>query len=365
MKKQVIFVLALLFVVAGAASALAGPANVVNVNQKGSVLFFPKIDITKADSGPWRDTFVTISNDQTAPVNVKCYWVNGVSQDLQDFEFTLTPNQPFAFSACNGYSDSDKTGDVAGFSPLGPVGFLVCFAVDAAFQNPINWNHLYGTATIVDSYYGTAYAYNSFNFDVRAAGVLPGANVPLANPGVIPFDGVTFDACPQYLLFNFPAAGALDWKFYNNDLTIVSCKQDLRQDHNITKTKLLFTIWDENEMAFTNIWQCVNCWFEDELTHVAHGGSRFSAYQLHTDFGRFRVEGKKSTQCPVGNDASSLLGLMVEEINTGYKDSEPTWRFDATASVVSVGAGTSAGTAGQGFVKFDPNGDVVEMPGKK
>src|SRR5512147_931087 len=140
MKKALFLALVLLF--GTAAVAAAGP-NVANVTQQGSVLVFPKIDV----SGD-KDTLISISNGMNLPVYIKCYWVDKY-QNWQDFMFQLTAYQPIKFSARYGRNPSEPYPVTVPPFP-GGVGELKCWAVNHAGDRQIKWNFLSGSARQID-----------------------------------------------------------------------------------------------------------------------------------------------------------------------------------------------------------------------
>ncbi len=141
-----------------------------------------------------------------------------------------------------------------------------------------------------------------------------------------------YDACPTYLVTNFFPAGARDpWgEGVNPDLTLVPCKQDLRQDRTPTCTKAKFDIWNENETKFTGAYQCLKCWWEGYLGEIGtplsqygkdsgFGGDKFTIRTLKTSAARFRVQSANNSACaqytmPPCNAPGVLtpfLGLML------------------------------------------------------
>ncbi len=161
LKKVLFFALAITLVTVGFASAAS---NVANTSQKGSLLIFPKIVtfISSETVRPVLDTFISIGNDYYTDVWVKCYWVNEY-QDIEDFMFRLTPNQPIVFSALYG-------GDPQGFVTVPPFygkGELKCWAVNAAGDQQISFNHLYGYAVLAQENAGVVY--NAWSFAAKAA----------------------------------------------------------------------------------------------------------------------------------------------------------------------------------------------------
>ncbi len=101
-KKTLIFSLAVALMLVGLCSVAPAAQNVANVSQKGSLLIFPKIDTSMiGTAGYYRDTLVMIGNDYFTEQWIKCYWVNR-EQEIQDFMFRITPNQPIWFRASDG-----------------------------------------------------------------------------------------------------------------------------------------------------------------------------------------------------------------------------------------------------------------------
>jgi len=328
------------------AVASAGPPYVGNTSQQGSVLIFPKIDI----SGN-RDTIISISNSNNCPVQVECYWVDS-NQVWQDFNFTLTANQPVAFDALTGVPvDASSSVYVEPFSALtSPVGELKCWAVDPGDDQSINFNFLTGTAKEIDYTAYTAYEYNAWTFDARtgSTGSLVGG------PGYIPLDGVNFDACPQYFLGNFFSVGSGLKFFENTDLTLVPCKEDVRQDREPTYTKAKFDIWNENEVEYSGAWKCFKCWYESSLSAISN---QFTFASLHTAAARFRVLGISSIQCnPWVTVNTPLIGLLVETLDFSYGTGKGPY-------VKTASTGFGAGIDTSGFIYWDPLACPVSAKG--
>ena len=125
MGKKIVLVALAMALVLGMVGMASAAQNVANTNQKGSLLIWPKI--ANADG---YSTLITIGNDYYDEVWVKCYWVDA-DQQIEDFMFRLTPNQPVWFRA------SDGTGGVMTVPPFGgDYGELKCWAVNDAGPNP-------------------------------------------------------------------------------------------------------------------------------------------------------------------------------------------------------------------------------------
>jgi len=394
-KKTLVFSLAVALMLMGLCTIASAAQNVTNVSQKGSLLIFPKIDTSMIDdTGPfpvYRDTIVMIGNDYYTEQWVKCYWVDQ-HQELQDFMFRLTPNQPIWFRASDGTGtgSADDPNVAAGITvpPFFPgeyaAGELKCWAVDAAGSNQVAFNHLYGNAMIFDTQHGAAFEYNAWAFTAR--GVAQGAPVGAGGTLILSGANGAYDACPQYLLFNFFAAGSsinLDEgagfaTFVETDLTLVPCYQDLRQDRVPTCTKAKFDIWNENETKYTGAYRCIKCWFEGYLDMIAvqvpgkgFGGEKFVYKNLHTTVGRFRVTGVASTVCATafgslctgGQMESPLLGLINTEIRFG----ETIEKFNALAGTTPATAGSYLGPAGPNqypWIKWDTQVEPPTFPGQ-
>jgi hypothetical protein len=180
MKSAATRIVAALAVLLLSASALAATMMGNNSN-KGSLLIFPLIDVrtpapvlggtgVSATVAPV-DTLITLVNDASTPVLVKCYYRSSdtvptpLASSFQtaflkhstDFTIPLTPNQPITWSA--------RTGEVVNQIGVPPrfvappfavfadgarreTGELKCWAIGANGVQ-INHNHLFGVASIV------------------------------------------------------------------------------------------------------------------------------------------------------------------------------------------------------------------------
>jgi len=373
LRKFALASLAVVLVLATMTMASAKP-NVADTTKKGSLLVFPKIETAFLDnSSSAVDTYVFIGNDNVVPVSIKCYWMDN-NQTIEDFQFTMTPNQPVYFSAGFGRGTVDVP-------PFDGVGSLVCFAVNDAGDNQVKFNHLYGNAMIV--FDDLAAMYNAYSF------AAPGN--PTGTPGQLVLDSTIYDACPQYLVTNFATAPndvtnpILFNAYIYPDLTLWPCKQDLRQDRTPTCTKAKFDVWNENEIKFTSAYQCFKCFYEgflDELgkTKAGFSGDTFDNTQrgpgfgwdkfvysaLHTHAARFRVQGIASTICDgkirgCGSTKTvdtPLLGVMLYAVDSLFINTN-------NAKIVKPLTGFTPFGAGQdntGLVQWDPAGPTPEAP---
>jgi hypothetical protein len=378
-RKALVCALAVAMVLVGLSTMVLAAQNVANVSQKGSLLIFPKIDtsfISRVEGTSYfHDTIVVIGNDNTKDVWLKCYWVNR-EQEIEDFMFHLTPNQPIWFRASDGLGTGLYDSSIAPitvppfFYGDNETGELKCWAVDAGDLSQVVFNHLYGSAVIFDPVNHAALQYNAWSFFARAAG----------DPGKLVLDGNKYyDACPKYLVFNFfskgsrvifPATGD-NATFINTELTLVPCNQDLRQDRFPTCTKAKFDIWNENETKYTGAYQCLKCWFEGYLADIGKtkggfGGIKFTYPNLHTTAGRCRVQGVASSVCwdvftRTGDDGKPVDRCWTDPADTNYHGqiatpllglitTELTFSGDATVAIT----GTTPNTAGAWGPPLDP-----------
>jgi len=303
-----------------------------------------------------QETYVTMGNDYYQEVWVKCYWMTEM-QAIQDFMFRLTPNQPIWFRASTGDGGLGVT--VPPFD--GPRGELKCWAVNAVGDSQIAFNHLYGSAFVFQGA-TTAFEYPAWSFVARAA-----QNAVMGTGGKLELTGLAgaYDACPSYLVENFIAADDGRLADFEPVVTLVPCKQDLRQDRIPTCTKAKFDVWNENETKYTGAYRCLKCWVEFELDEInvaaatnpagyGFGPDKFTRDGLHTWLARFRVTGVASTVCNgkiagcagVTQVASPFVGLLMHEI-----------RFDGLNEIQVAIAPHTAGADGTGVILWDPQAE--------
>jgi hypothetical protein len=372
-----------------AAALCARPAlaaqNVANTSQKGSLLIFPLIDTDPVDTD---DTFIEVSNDETRPVHIECSYINEAKGRV-DFDFDLTAKATASWDALLGdgigappFPTNINYTPIPGFGPVDPFrGELVCFAVDQGGANQIAFNHLTGTATVVKTddadaiQTKQAFRYNAWSFVARNAAGLPEAdNVIQGTPGLLALTGGlagTYDACPAYNIATFNPNGSLDASGListgDNDLSVVSCNQDLRQDFVLHLTKLQFTVWNANENSFTGAFECVDSvqtvglGAADNTTMTAR--TNFDETTLRTPNARFQVSGVASAQCPISfipepglppitrpaTENAGLLGVITSSLGI----------TDLVGEDAELGSTTQTAGSMVGFVKWDPAGGTV------
>lgn len=365
--KILVVFLAVMFLGGLVTTVMAAP-NTTNVNNKGSLLIFPKIEVDygddKGDDKGFKDTIITIGNDLSTPIDLKCYYVGFEERwDFVDFTLKLTANQPVWWSAKTG------KGMVSGVNPVTVQPFpfregeLKCFAIKLADESgtdqQIKFNHLYGSAIILDNY-AQSWQYSAYAFVGDPMNTLATGD-PLGVPGEIPLNGATYSACPSYMIHNFfaadvkkPAYGA---GIYDNDLAIALCTEDLRRGAGPISTDVLFEIWNENEQKRTGAEVNVTCWFEDFLYNntkeqILHS-ELFSRKGLSTDLGRFRARTLDSS-VPILTVLSTKIAFKKK---LKEDDSKGKYRYDRFGTV-----GSHAGINPNGVIYWDPQDIVPQAP---
>ena len=272
---------------------------------------------------------------------------------------------------------------IPGFGPVDPSrGELVCFATDQGGANQIAFNHLTGTATVVSTDDGDAvqtkqaFRYNAWSFVARNAAGLPEADYVIqGTPGLLALTGGlagTYDACPAYNIATFNPAGSTDPSetitTIDNDLSVVSCNQDLRQDFVLHLTKLQFTVWNANENSFTGSYDCIDSVntvglsTEDNPSLVAP--SNFDYSTLRTPNARFQVSGIASSQCKgqVPTETAGVLGVITSSLSIAGSSPTPVTPVipnDPAGEDAELGSTTQTAGSQSGVVMWDPaNGTV-------
>jgi hypothetical protein len=323
--------------------------NVANPGQKGSLLIWPAILVDPVHN---EDTLVEISNDANNPVQIRCEYVNEL-QGRVDFSFGLSAKGTASWDVGTHAGDRENppqwptyTGNPTSPFPGGSAhrGELVCFAVNNAVTFQIAWNELTGTATpvkldaTVSAQLRTAGQYNAWAFAARTclgdakncttAALAPdNASAKFGTPGTLPLTGLNelgnYDACPAHNIQNFIPNGATlgNLTTKENDLHVVSCYQDLRQDYKLHLTKLQFTVWNANEDQFGGSFQCVGSVNTVQLLSSANphlvNATLFDFATLRTPNARFMVQGvANNNECPSmpSTENTGLLAVVSSSV---------------------------------------------------
>jgi hypothetical protein len=379
-------------------------------SQKGSLLVFPVVEIKWDDDGNvLQDTIIDLGNDYGGHVFVQLYFVNGDEPKEETFvgfppmrmdeaepgwnwancRMMLTANQPTSWSAVHGSPNNCQP-----FSVLDPPqlygkwgrpdpetdgatrvlrGYVVAWAVR---QNPvtgvweeIRWNHLRGSAIVLNYSEATAYEYNAEAFQVRDTGISNGGFLP--SPGELRLDGVEYDIAAEKLLLDFYGSGsdifsARSAVSLDTDLALLPLFIDVRQDGDgPVTTKIEVEIWNEFETKFSGTRRCITCWDKTRLSSFVRSAAipnHFLRTNLRTDKGQARIDGVESVECDgtaepffetEGQDAP-LVGVAIKilHFNGGVE------RDNSAMNLVGMGYET-------GIIFYDISGQAEEAQAPK
>ena len=333
-------------------AAFVNPASAddrASASKKGSLLIYPKVEIKWQRAGGnqynvVQDTFLTITNDFPGDVKVHYYFVNG--DEPLDAVFccdppelverahpgwnwvncsnTLTDDQSVYWSAltgnphgCQPFTTLDP-GNPPGRpdsdinAPAGSRilrGFVVAWAENSDGEE-IRWNHLSGTATLVNYARAAAWEYNAMAY--RALTDDPQGSATDGVAGQLLMNGEEFDMNYDKLVLDFFAEGAyVMGSFISTDVTLMIPGLDLRQDNDgPVTTKAKYDIWNSNEVRFSGTERCITCW-DQTLLGDYDAPNHFLVDNLQTDKGKARIDGLGSTVCPLSTD-TALVGLEAK-----------------------------------------------------
>ena len=330
MKKCMLIALIVVFalVSVGALCSADSLRRVTNTSKKGSLLVYPLIKVGPPGDG--NDTIVFIANDYPKKVHIKCQYATPKDCACEPFSFNLTANQSIAFSAKDG---TDVKGNplprrinlVKFPSANGQyVGELRCWATNPSGAYNISWNHLYGSAIVVEGDNQT-WEYSAWRF---AVGYAVGWNNPVKdannqNTDILRLTGMpdTYDACPEKLIFNFinqvpnPDAGPYPAGQAENRLTLIPCKQDCVT----TPVRAHFRIFDEYENDREEI-ACYDCddnesaFFSKSLSDTTKFGVQDWFVDLGTPGGMAIVENTPDGTCGE-TYGIPMLGVISNRFN--------------------------------------------------
>ena len=307
-----------------------------NNSSKGSLLVYQRIDVADGN-----DTLITLTNDSSAAVRLKCYYAtsddlgtpySGTAADARrfkrytDFTIDLTHNQPVSWWASTGQPDDTNRPGVA--PPFGfwasdgttatKTGELMCWAVSDAMSTQKHYNHLFGTASVLNWQTGQAYEYTATSFQAMGPSTMTGQD--FGAPGAINLDNIQYDACPNILLGNFSPGGrpfdvAVGDQGPHTKVTLASCNQDLRQSYTPTITKLTWTFWNRDERQATGTHTCADSWFETDFPQTMLSAQYI---MLGTEAAYFRIETTADTQiCGPSATSNAYTGIITQSYGAG------------------------------------------------
>lgn len=398
MKKSALLTLVVVafLMIMASSPCLAQINGAAGTSKEGSLLIWPRVQTTDLN-----ETYIFMTNNSPNDVTVKCYWEvkddrnDPASQSLlADFAVQLYGYNTIVFRASDGTS-LDNRGVAAGMGS--EEGALKCWAVDPSMRRQISWNHLSGSAVIVNSDNTASgvtapptstWQYNAWRFAANVIasdgtfadgfGVGPlvdagdGANTLnlKASPTTVVdprycvgpdyidsychLSNAAYDACPKYLTYNFLAepsgATKMDGNAFNS-LALVPCKSDLTDVTQSVGTKLVYTLWNEQAVMYTGVTQCANCAFESDLgnRYVLKNQKRFQMKNMNTPSGRFRVEATSGISCGTDSVSTPLLGVMSSQLAGG------------NSIVGTTGSTSGKETSDYGYIMWSPTGYYYQM----
>ncbi|MHC5005086.1 MAG: hypothetical protein ACYTJ0_18410 [Planctomycetota bacterium] len=348
------------------------PDNPGGCSEKGSLIVYSKVEIRwDANGQVVQDTFISIINDFPEDVEVQMYFINGdpptavdPGWNWVDNAIELTGNEPAYWSALTGQPkgvspftvlDADGRPCPDGSGDICLRGYIIAWAVNASGEE-IKWNHLAGTATLINYRDSYAWEYNACAFQTANSGLPNGAK--LGTPGVLMLDGTEFAPVADVLIMDFYAAGSTPFGAGDapveieaqTDLTLHPADVDLRQetDGPVT-TKASFNIWNQNEVKFSGTDRCITCW-DQTLLRDYDIPNHFLRENLQTDKGRARIDGLESQLCP-GSQQAALMGVVARFLMYNGAGTASDTSFAASGTNLH-GAGTEGAV-----ILYDP-GDV-------
>jgi len=230
----------------------------ITSDRSGSVIIFPKVI---ADGTTSTNTIIQVANTSNGPVQAHCFYIDDNCFE-RDFDIFLTKQQPTVWDAATGRQILDSLGD--GFSPGAPlpvvqpfIGQLICIETDAN-GTPVAGNHLKGEAIIVSDNPGGISEYNAISVTASAAG-----------SDVLSLDDTNYNACPEHLVMNHYAEGAVDGftgGVASTELTLIPCTA-LLEDQLEIPAVAHFQVTDEMEFQLTGSVQ-VGCFLNLPLADL-------------------------------------------------------------------------------------------------
>jgi hypothetical protein len=273
--------------VLGACLFLAGAAHAASdTERQGSILIFAKV-VNNAQ----RDTLIKITNTGNMVNHARCFYLNGRTCNVTDFDITLTKQQPTHWFVGDGRPVNliDPFGSAgAGIDPglvppvaNGFVGALICAEVSEDGV-PVPQNKLKGEAILYDvSGTGTnnTSEYNAIAF--------PGA-APNMDENLL-LNGAEYAACTSEHQLNYYSLPDQPDPVLNgnssvvHNITVLPCNLDLRRRDPNPFTVNFFTS-NEFELGVSGSFSG-SCWGNISLNSLNLGaaGTTFGTIDLNTD----------------------------------------------------------------------------------
>ena len=247
-------------------AAFAGAANAdTSVERPGSILIFPKVV-----SNGTRDTVIQVTNTGNMLNEVSCFYVDGDSCTVTDFELTLTRQQPIHWrvSAGRPVNPLDDFGtDGSGLDPglIPPLGAnfeggLVCVETDDGA--PVAQNKLKGEASLQDTSGSPNTNDSKYNAIALSGDSTPGGNDLDTN---LELNGSEYSTCARTHRLDVitevaggdPILGNASQVLTN--VTVLPCDLDFRRGTPASVTINQFA-WNEFENFASGPDSTFSCW---------------------------------------------------------------------------------------------------------
>jgi hypothetical protein len=308
-----------------AVATFAAPAKAeVTLGQPGSVLVFPLVDST--DAGNTLVTITNINDDHTfcnfpfrgGDIKLIFYYIDGVTWECTDLCEWLTPNDTLSILT-NRHNPNMET------------GFLVVQAADPITGDPVQYDYLVGSATVVNMDFNFEWTYQPYSFHAVFKGVgyygSCGRKM-ISNDGCVKFgdpdnegEGVCYyDPFPDRLILNrFFGEGEAESKpgiTFSNSLYLLSTMPSYPEP---SDTRVNLFGYNNNERRFSRTFRfpCWLCTSLGEITgsvtqaNLASGGNPDELLGVAT--GWLSLEASPDLD---GNDVG-LLGVFMEASAAG------------------------------------------------
>jgi len=387
------------------------PCSRTNVTQKGSLLVWPEVTVRWNPGGALlRDTIITLGNDlASSGVSVKLFFVNGeLPQPLFgpgagsiepgwnffDNVIDLTHDEPTYWSSFTGRAgavpvvspfvaldpNGRPDGDAANPNAVRLRGFVLGFAVQGNLLR--SFNHLFGSATVVDYVNNDAWEYAAWSFRANYAGTAASPTLFLSG-GVAP---ANYDACPAFLLLDFFASGSAAFgpnaggvpSTVDTRMTLLPMIHDfcppLPPEPYMTDAQI--DVWNEDEVKLTNQHRCIQCWdstllsvynIHSPLQFWIPGGivNHFVLANLGSNKGKARFQGVANVACDrLANPNASPPTPGLTSVSApllGTYSRFITWGAAGNAASGSTPSGL--GERSDGRIEYCPQTDPPESNG--
>ena len=285
-----------------AASLLASSASAQNgVLPPGSLLVFPLLD-NSGSSVTWATLTNTNLATSSGSVRVELIYVRSSNCLETNRLRTLTPGDTLTVNT--------KL-DSSGLS----TGYLYAFARSTSTGAPISFNHLIGTARVINTATAGDYEYQPYVFRAVPA---QGSSTDLDGDGRRDLNNLEYQSAPDMLFFPRFTGHVDSPSVRASHLVLVSLAGS------VFNTSTNFIVLNDNEEQFSSQ-ASFTCWTRKRLKDISGVfTNEFLLSTLHTgsenfqsrETGAFRIAGGSASSTHGTISDAPILGLLVEEVST-------------------------------------------------